>query len=153
MWKILVTWSITKTSSTKRFGWQLVQHERFPFVITATKVWDEKKVSKTSCEVIAIGASTGGTEAIRDVLSAFPAGMPPIIISQHISAMFSKSFANRLNECSAIDVKELSTSCAPLVCGSAYVAPGDKHITVIRKGSHLYCQLDDRPLVNRHKLQ
>ncbi|MCL9781666.1 chemotaxis response regulator protein-glutamate methylesterase [Vibrio sp. S4M6] len=115
------------------------------------KAWDEKKVSKTSCEVIAIGASTGGTEAIRDLLAALPSGMPPIIISQHISAMFSKSFANRLNESCDIDVKELNTSRAPLVCGSAYVAPGDKHITVVRKGSHLYCQLDDRPSVNRHK--
>lgn len=115
------------------------------------KAWDTRKVTKSSCEVIAIGASTGGTEAVKELLSALPAGMPPIIISQHISAMFSKSFADRLNESSDINVQELSTNRAPLVCGSAYVAPGDKHITVVRKGSNLYCQLDDRPLVNRHK--
>jgi len=102
-------------------------------------------------EVIAIGASTGGTEAVKQVLSALPAGLPPIIITQHISAMFSASFAARLNDSSKIDVKELSVNRAPLVNGCAYVAPGDKHLVVVRRGSHLYCQLDDRPAVNLHK--
>lgn len=107
--------------------------------------------SKTKMEVIAIGASTGGTEAIRQVLSALPAGLPPIIITQHISAMFSGSFAQRLNEHSAFPVQELTSQRAPLIQGHAYLAPGDKHLTIIRRGSHLYCQLDDRPPVNRHK--
>ncbi|WP_076588253.1 protein-glutamate methylesterase/protein-glutamine glutaminase [Vibrio ostreicida] len=106
---------------------------------------------KTSVEVIAIGASTGGTEAVNQVLSALPAGLPPIIITQHISAMFSASFAARLNENSDIQVKELSVSKAPLVNGCAYVAPGDKHLVVTKRGNHLYCQLDDSPAVNRHK--
>lgn len=102
-------------------------------------------------EVIAIGASTGGTEAVKQVLSALPAGLPPVIITQHISAMFSSSFAERLNEHSEIQVKELTSNRAPLVNGCAYLAPGDKHIVVVRRGTHLYCQLDDRPAVNRHK--
>ncbi|WCP69387.1 chemotaxis response regulator protein-glutamate methylesterase [Vibrio tubiashii] len=102
-------------------------------------------------EVIAIGASTGGTEAVKHVLSALPAGLPPIIITQHISAMFSASFAARLNDSSKIDVKELSANRAPLINGCAYVAPGDKHLVVVRRGNHLYCQLDDRPAVNLHK--
>ncbi|MEZ8099127.1 protein-glutamate methylesterase/protein-glutamine glutaminase [Vibrio bivalvicida] len=102
-------------------------------------------------EVIAIGASTGGTEAVKQVLSALPAGLPPIIITQHISAMFSASFAARLNDSSKIDVKELSVNRAPLVNGCAYVAPGDKHLVVVRRGNHLYCQQDDRPAVNLHK--
>lgn len=106
---------------------------------------------KTSIEIIAIGASTGGTEAVRQVLSALPAGLPPIVITQHISAMFSASFAQRLNENCAIEVKELSVNKAPLVNGCAYVAPGDKHLVVVKQGHHLYCQLDDRPSVNRHK--
>lgn len=107
--------------------------------------------SHTPIELIAIGASTGGTEAVKQVLSALPAGLPPIIITQHISAMFSHSFAQRLDESSAINVKELSVNQAPLVNGCAYVAPGDKHLVVVRKGTHLYCQIDDRPAVNRHK--
>lgn len=102
-------------------------------------------------EVIAIGASTGGTEAVKQVLSTLPAGLPPVIITQHISAMFSSSFAERLNEHSDIEVKELTANRAPLVNGCAYLAPGDKHIVVVRRGTHLYCQLDDRPAVNRHK--
>ncbi|MCG9579962.1 chemotaxis response regulator protein-glutamate methylesterase [Vibrio tubiashii] len=107
--------------------------------------------SHSKVEVIAIGASTGGTEAVKQVLSALPAGLPPIIITQHISAMFSTSFAARLNEHSKINVKELSANRAPLVNGCAYLAPGDKHLVVVRRGNHLYCQLDDRPAVNRHK--
>ncbi len=106
---------------------------------------------QSKVEVIAIGASTGGTEAVKQVLSALPAGLPPIIITQHISAMFSTSFAARLNEHSKINVKELSANRAPLVNGCAYLAPGDKHLVVVRRGNHLYCQLDDRPAVNRHK--
>ena len=106
---------------------------------------------KTAIEIIAIGASTGGTEAVRKVLSALPAGLPPIVITQHISAMFSASFAQRLNENCALEVKELSVNKAPLVNGCAYVAPGDKHLVVVKQGNHLYCQLDDRPSVNRHK--
>lgn len=106
---------------------------------------------QSEVEVIAIGASTGGTEAVKQVLSALPAGLPPIIITQHISAMFSTSFAARLNEHSKINVKELSANRAPLVNGCAYLAPGDKHLVVVRRGNHLYCQLDDRPAVNRHK--
>ena len=102
-------------------------------------------------EVIAIGASTGGTEAVKQVLSTLPSGLPPIIITQHISAMFSSSFAERLNEHSDIEVKELTANRAPLTNGCAYLAPGDKHIVVVRRGTHLYCQLDDRPAVNRHK--
>ncbi|RTZ17921.1 chemotaxis response regulator protein-glutamate methylesterase [Vibrio aquaticus] len=105
----------------------------------------------THIELIAIGASTGGTEAVNTVLSALPANMPPIVITQHISAMFSRSFAERLNGNSDIQVKELSSDRAPLVNGCAYLAPGDKHLVVVRRGQHLYCQLDDRPAVNRHK--
>ncbi|MEF1172131.1 chemotaxis response regulator protein-glutamate methylesterase [Vibrio sinaloensis] len=107
--------------------------------------------SRTSIELIAIGASTGGTEAVKQVLSSLPAGLPPVIITQHISAMFSGSFAQRLDESCALNVKELAANRAPLVNGCAYVAPGDKHLVVVRRGTHLYCQLDDRAAVNRHK--
>lgn len=102
-------------------------------------------------QLIAIGASTGGTEALKSIFSVLPAGLPPIVITQHISAMFTRPFAERLNLCSAVEVRELSVNQAPLVNGCAYVAPGDKHLMVIKKGTHLYCQVDDRPAVNRHK--
>ncbi|MCK6264183.1 chemotaxis response regulator protein-glutamate methylesterase [Vibrio sp. ZSDE26] len=106
---------------------------------------------QTEIELIAIGASTGGTEAVKNVMAALPAGLPPIIITQHISAMFTRSFAKRLDDASDVEVKELTASKAPLINGCAYVAPGDKHITVFRRGSHLFCQLDDSPPMSRHK--
>ncbi|MBW3695249.1 chemotaxis response regulator protein-glutamate methylesterase [Vibrio sp. T187] len=106
---------------------------------------------KSKLEIIGIGASTGGTEAVRNVLSALPSGLPPIVITQHISAMFTKSFAERLDSISEVKVQELSAGTVPLVKGCAYVAPGDKHMVIIRKGSKLYGQVDDRPPVNRHK--
>ncbi|WP_428775814.1 protein-glutamate methylesterase/protein-glutamine glutaminase [Vibrio sp.] len=106
---------------------------------------------QSHCQLIAIGASTGGTEAVKQVISALPAAMPPIIITQHISAMFTPSFAQRLNESSAIEVKELTAAKAPLINGCAYLAPGNKHIVVEKQGPRLYVALDDRPPVNRHK--
>ncbi len=106
---------------------------------------------KTHIELIAIGASTGGTEAVKQVLSRLPAGLPPIVITQHISALFSPSFAQRLNDTSNIHVQQLDVHKAPLVNGGAYLAPGDQHLVVTRRGNHLYAQLDDRPPVNRHK--
>lgn len=115
---------------------------------------NEAKLSgslSNSAELIAIGASTGGTEAVKQVLSALPSGLPPIVITQHISAMFSGSFAKRLNDNSQIEVQEITQQRTPLIKGHAYLAPGDKHIAIVRKGTHLYCQLDDRPVVNRHK--
>ncbi len=106
---------------------------------------------RSHIELIAIGASTGGTEAVKQVLAALPAGMPPIVITQHISALFSPSFAKRLNDTSRINVQQLDANRAPLIQGGAYLAPGDKHLVVSRRGPHLYAQLDDRPAVNRHK--
>lgn len=109
--------------------------------------------SEVNCatELIAIGASTGGTEAVKQVLSALPVGLPPIVITQHISAMFSGSFANRLNENSDITVQEVTEDKVQLLAGHAYLAPGDKHLTIARRGPNLYALLDDRPTVNRHK--
>ncbi|MDK9761917.1 chemotaxis response regulator protein-glutamate methylesterase [Vibrio sp. D420a] len=106
---------------------------------------------KSQVEVIAIGASTGGTEAIRQLISKLPSGLPPIIITQHISALFTRSFAERLDSVTPIKVEELSEGVVPLVTSHAYVAPGDKHMVVHRQGNRLYAQVDDRPPVNRHK--
>ncbi|UAB73277.1 chemotaxis response regulator protein-glutamate methylesterase [Vibrio sp. SCSIO 43132] len=113
----------------------------------------QEKVKQKSkqFDLIAIGASTGGTEAVRSVLSALPSNLPPIVITQHISAMFTPSFAQRLDAASEITVRDLAVDSAPLVNGCAYVAPGDKHMVIVKRGRCLYCELDDRPPVNRHK--
>ncbi|KXF80120.1 protein-glutamate methylesterase/protein-glutamine glutaminase [Enterovibrio coralii] len=106
---------------------------------------------KSDYDVIAIGASTGGTEAIRNVLEALPEMMPPIVVTQHIKAVFSKSFAERLNRASKLHVEELSTDRAPLVSGRVYVAPGDLHIRIVKRGGQYYCERCDGEPVHRHK--
>lgn len=108
-------------------------------------------VTQSQCQLIAIGASTGGTEAVKQLLSALPAKMPPIVITQHISAMFSGPFAQRLNSACALSVCQLSEGEVPLKANHAYVAPGDKHLVVFRRGGQVYGYLDDSPAVNLHK--
>lgn len=100
--------------------------------------------------VIGIGASTGGTEALKDVLIKMPVSCPPIIITQHIPAGFSSSFAKRVDSVSSIRVKE-AVDGDRLESGLAIIAPGDKHITLKRLGGDLYIALDDGAKVNRHK--
>lgn len=102
-------------------------------------------------DIIAIGASTGGTEAIRHLLQVLPEMMPPIVITQHIKPFFSKSFAARLNRAAKLQVEELSGDKAPLVNGRVYVAPGDYHLTVIKKAGRYYCCRCDAEPVQRHK--
>lgn len=105
---------------------------------------------RTTDQVIAIGASTGGTEAIRAVLQVLPPDCPPVVIAQHIPAAFSASFAERLDQHSALVVCQ-SRGNERLMAGHAYVAPGDRHLQVMRSGAHFLTRLDDGPPVNRHK--
>ncbi len=90
--------------------------------------------------LIAIGASTGGVEAIRAVLSAMPADCPPIVIAQHMPAGFTTRFAARLDELSEISVVEAEDR-MPLEAGHAYVARGDWHLRVERSSGQLKCRL------------
>lgn len=104
---------------------------------------------KTTEKIIAIGASTGGTEAIREVLERMPAGSPGIVITQHIPAAFSTSFAKRMDSVSALTVVEASDG-DQIIPGHAFIAPGDRHMMVERSGARYYCRLNDGPPVNRH---
>jgi len=105
---------------------------------------------KTTDKVIAIGASTGGTEAIRALLREMPANMPGMVISQHIPAAFSGPFAERVNRESAMTVVE-ATDGQQILPGHVYIAPGDRHLIVERSGARYICRLNDGPPVNRHK--
>ena len=100
--------------------------------------------------IIAIGSSTGGTEAVRQILERLPANVPGIVIAQHIPESFSASFADRLNACSLLSVKEAEDG-DRIVPGSAFVAPGGRHLTVVKQGGHYQCALNDAEPVNRHK--
>lgn len=105
---------------------------------------------KTTEKVVAVGASTGGTEALRDFLSALPADAPGIIIVQHMPEMFTKSFANRLDQLCKISVKEAENGDS-VIRGRALIAPGNKHMLLKRSGARYYVDVVDGPLVNRHR--
>ncbi|MDO1530408.1 chemotaxis response regulator protein-glutamate methylesterase [Fulvimonas sp. R45] len=100
--------------------------------------------------IIALGASTGGTEAIRAVLEAMPPDAPPIVVTQHIPAAFSGPFAARMDHCSAMRVCEARDG-QPIQPGHAYIAPGSQHLLVMWDGARHVCRLHDGPQVNRHK--
>lgn len=119
-------------------------------VIEGLSMRDPLERAKVKSKMIAIGASTGGTEALKDVMGLLPAECPPIVISQHIPESFSAPFAKRLNEISAVTVKQAEDGDL-IMPGHAYLAPGDDHLLVVREGANLRCRLSKSPPVNRHR--
>jgi two-component system chemotaxis response regulator CheB len=105
---------------------------------------------RTTERVIAIGASTGGTEAIKVLLTQMPPHAPGIVISQHIPASFSSSFAMRMNQLSAMTVYEAEDD-KVILPGHVYIAPGNYHLLVERSGSRYLCRLHQGNPVNRHR--
>ena len=108
------------------------------------------KCVKVENLIIAIGASTGGTEAIKEILMNVKPDMPAIVISQHIPRAFSTSFAKSMNSVSKMAVCEASDG-QFILPGHVYIAPGDKHLELKRKQNRYYCHLNDGEPVNRHK--
>ncbi len=108
------------------------------------------KALSTTEKIIAIGASTGGTEAIKDVLLGMPSTAPGIVITQHIPPGFSKAFADRMNRTTALNVKEAEDG-DQVLPGHAFIAPGDQHLLLTRSGARYTCKLSDGPPVNRHR--
>jgi len=101
-------------------------------------------------KVIFIGASTGGTEAIKEILVHMPPDSPAIVITQHMPAGFTTSFAARLNSLCQITVKE-AVNGERILPGHAYIAPGGKQFHISRSGANYVAVVDDSPPVNRHK--
>jgi len=105
---------------------------------------------KTSERIIAVGASTGGTEAIREFLVGMTPDCPGILIVQHMPENFTKMFAERLNGLCQITVKEAEHN-DPILPGHAYIAPGGKHLWVKREADQLLCKLSTEPPMNLHR--
>jgi two-component system, chemotaxis family, protein-glutamate methylesterase/glutaminase len=101
------------------------------------------------CDLIAIGASTGGTVAIEKLLSATETNLPPIVIAQHMPATFTRAYAERVNQLSALSVRE-AVDGEPLMGGTALVAPGGKHLLVRYDGASLRARVKAGPLVSGH---
>lgn len=107
--------------------------------------------SRLSTEkLIAIGASTGGTEAIREVLTRLPADCPAVLITQHMPPGFTRSFAQRLDSLCRITVSEAEDG-ERVLPGHAYIAPGGRHMRLARSGSNYVAAIDDGEPVNRHR--
>ncbi len=99
---------------------------------------------------IAIGASTGGTEALAVVLGALPRDSPAVLVVQHMPEGFTKAFAGRLNGLSAMQVREAEDG-DPVRQGDVLLAPGNKHMSVVREGARFVVRVDQAPHVNRHR--
>ena len=109
-----------------------------------------KALSKTTNKIIAIGASTGGTEALKVVLTAMPPNVPGILVVQHMPAHFTTSFAERLNDLCAIAVKEAMDGDS-VVSGQALIAPGNYHMLLKRSGARYYVQVKNGPMVHHQR--
>jgi two-component system, chemotaxis family, protein-glutamate methylesterase/glutaminase len=104
----------------------------------------------TEGRIVAIGASTGGVEALQQLLTALPAGIPATLITQHMPPGFTASFAKRLNDRCAMPVAE-AVDGERVMPDHVYIAPGNIHLELIRSGAHYFCRLNDGPRVSGHK--
>lgn len=121
--------------------------------LTADAVLAKPKANSvmvTTDKVVAVGASTGGTEALREFLQAMPVESPGIVIVQHMPEKFTAAFASRLDGLCKIAVKEAEDQ-EPVLPGQALIAPGNKHLLLKRSGARYFVEVRDGPLVSRHR--
>ncbi len=122
--------------------------------LTADVVLDKPPANRamiqTTEKVTVVGASTGGTEALREFLEAMPADCPGIVIVQHMPEHFTARFAERLDQLCKVTVKEAGDG-DTVIRGQALIAPGNRHLLLKRSGARYYVELKDGPLVSRHR--
>jgi two-component system chemotaxis response regulator CheB len=142
---------VVKAAAGARLGKPRLEHIVQPKLTAdvilqpATRAMDE-----TTEKVIVIGASTGGTEALKSLLETLPPDAPGIVIVQHMPELFTRAFANRLDGLCAITVKEAETN-DTVLRGRALIAPGNHHMLLRRSGARYFVEIKDGPLVCRHR--
>ena len=109
-------------------------------------------LTRTTHKIIAVGASTGGTQALEVIFRALPHNTPGMVVAQHMPANFTNAFAKRLNELSEMTVQEACGG-ETLSSGLAFIAPGDKHLLLRRSGARYYLEVKDGPRVSGHRPQ
>ncbi|MCM2294323.1 chemotaxis response regulator protein-glutamate methylesterase [Allorhizobium sp. BGMRC 0089] len=109
-----------------------------------------RAMAKTTEMVVCVGASTGGTEALRELLEALPANTPGIVIVQHMPEKFTAAFAKRLNGLCEMEIKEAEDG-DPVLRGHVLIAPGDRHMLLERQGARYHVAVKSGPLVSRHR--
>jgi two-component system, chemotaxis family, protein-glutamate methylesterase/glutaminase len=125
-----------------------LQKRHYPEIASSEKIL-QKQLQGTE-KIIAIGASTGGTEAIKNLLIQFPSAMPGIVITQHMPAGFTRTYAERLNKSTRLHVVEAKGD-ERILPGHAYLAPGGYHLLVVRSGADYQVKLSDAEAVHRHR--
>jgi len=135
---------------------RLAFHQRdVPPKLTADAVLAKARIGqdamlKTTEKVVVVGASTGGTEALKDFLMALPLDAPGIVIVQHMPENFTTAFSQRLDAMCHISVKEAETN-DTVIRGRALIAPGNHHLLLKRSGARYYVEIKEGPLVSRHR--
>lgn len=119
-------------------------------IIKSDRGMSARSMIKTTEKVVAVGASTGGTEALKVFLESLPSDCPGIVIVQHMPEVFTRSFASRLNAICKISVKE-AVQGDSVIRGRALIAPGNRHMLLRRSGARYFVELKDGELVNRHR--
>jgi len=109
-----------------------------------------KAMARTTEMVVCVGASTGGTEALREMLEKLPANSPGIVIVQHMPERFTAAFARRLNDLCEVEIKEAADG-DPVLRGHVLIAPGDRHLLLERQGARYHVSVRTGPLVSRHR--
>ncbi|MFP4484156.1 MAG: chemotaxis response regulator protein-glutamate methylesterase [Spirochaetaceae bacterium] len=109
-----------------------------------------ESVIETTERIVVVGASTGGTEALRDFLERLPLDAPPVVIVQHMPEKFTAAFATRLDTLCRVTVKEAANNDS-VIRGRALIAPGNRHTLLKRSGARYYVEVKDGPLVSRHR--
>jgi two-component system chemotaxis response regulator CheB len=104
----------------------------------------------SSERLIAVGASTGGVEALQELLTAFPPDAPAILVTQHMPALFTASFAKRLDQCCAVSVSQAKDG-ERILPGHVYIAPGGFHLELARNGANYVCRVHEQPPVSGHR--
>ncbi len=131
-----------------------IDQKNYKLNTAATNFGDAKVLTFPGCKrsnhLIAIGASTGGTEAIKTIITKLPSNSPPVVITIHIPQTFSARFAERINDYCAVNVQEARHG-QKIKEGNVYIAPGNMHLKIESKGGALFCILEDSVEVNRHK--
>lgn len=134
-----------KVKMAARAQVRALQHKPFGEETKARKL-----TFKTTEKVVAIGSSTGGVEALRQVIAPLPANCPAMLVTQHMPPGFTATFAQRLNTLTAATVKE-AVDGERVLPGHVYIAPGAHHLRMARSGANYLCRLDDGPPVTGHK--
>lgn len=147
--------SLFKTTLVRKIKFAASVNNKNHKIISSSSKVDENIVHSfggchRSNHIVAIGASTGGTEAVKRIITTLPKNCPPVVVTIHIPETFSARFAERMNTYCAPNVQEARHG-QKIKEGNVYIAPGNMHLKVEAKGGTLYCILEDSAEVNRHK--